>query len=85
MLCQMQRNTTRGDNILDLVFTTIPDQIKNIDIAPGMADHDAVSVELDMTVKYTRKKPRKVYRNDPSRGAKCFCMPIYCHLYESCG
>ncbi|XP_072028193.1 uncharacterized protein [Amphiura filiformis] len=61
MLSQVQRIPTRGENILDLVFTTIPDQIRKVETAPGMSDHDAVAVQLDTTVKYARKKPRKVY------------------------
>ena len=62
MLSQMQHLPTRGDSVLDLVFTTIPDQIIKIDTTPGMADHDAVIVQLDTTVKYGRKKPRIVYQ-----------------------
>ena len=42
MLAQMQHEPSIGDNILDLVFTTIPDQVKNVNTVPGMADHDAV-------------------------------------------
>ena len=62
MLSQMQHLPTRGDSVLDLVFTTIPDQIIKTDTTPGMADHDAVTVQLDTTVKYGRKKPRIVYQ-----------------------
>ena len=61
MLSQLQHTPTRGDNVLDIVFTTIPDQITNIDTVPGISDHDAVTVQLDTTVKYARKKPRTVY------------------------
>jgi uncharacterized protein with von Willebrand factor type A (vWA) domain len=32
-----------------------------VETVPGMSDHDAVSAQLDTTVKYVRKKPRKVY------------------------
>jgi hypothetical protein len=58
MLAQKQHKPTRGENILDLCFTTIPDQIKNIDTVPGMSDHDAVTVDLDIAVKYSRKRPK---------------------------
>ena len=61
MLTQVQHEPTRGENILDLVFTTIPDQVKKVNAVPGMADHDAVSAELDTAVKYSRKQPRTVY------------------------
>ena len=61
MLSQMQHSPSRGDNILDLIFTTIPDQIRKVETVPGMSDHDAVAVELDTTVKYACKKPRKVF------------------------
>ena len=61
MLSQLQRLPTRGDNILDLVYTTLPDQVQSIETVPGISDHDAVTVHLDTTVKYGRKKPRTVY------------------------
>ena len=61
MLSQLQRIPTRGDNILDLVYTTLPDQVQSIETVPGISDHDAVTVHLDTTVRYGRKKPRTVY------------------------
>ena len=61
MLTQVQHEPTQGENILDLVFTTIPDQVKKVNAVSGMADHDAVSAELDTAVKYSRKQPRTVY------------------------
>ncbi|XP_072042992.1 uncharacterized protein [Amphiura filiformis] len=61
MLVQMQHIPTRGENILDLVFTNIPDQLRKVETVPGISDHDAVIVQLDTTVKYIRRKPRKVY------------------------
>ena len=57
----MQHAPIRGDNILDLCFTTLPDQIKRVEVVPGMSDHEAVTIHLDTTVKYARKKPRMVY------------------------
>ena len=61
MLSQLQHLPTRGDNILDLVYTTLPDQVQSIETVPGISDHDAVTVHLDTTVKYGRKKPRTAY------------------------
>ena len=61
MLTQTQHKQTWGDNVLDLCFTTIPDQIKEVDVVPGISDHDAVIIELDTAVKYCRKPPRLVY------------------------
>jgi hypothetical protein len=61
MLTQVQHLPTRGENILDLCFTTLPDQVKKVNTAPGLGDHHAVVVDLDTAVKYSRKQPRTVY------------------------
>eukprot|EP00057_Strongylocentrotus_purpuratus_P010558 XP_011665032.1 PREDICTED: RNA-directed DNA polymerase from mobile element jockey-like [Strongylocentrotus purpuratus] len=61
MLTQVQHKPTREGNVLDLCFTTLPDQIKQVDTAPGISDHDVVNVEMDTAVKYSRKQPRTVY------------------------
>ena len=50
-----------AENVLNLVFTSSPDQIRNIETVPGMLDHDAVVVQFDTTVKYVGKKPHTVY------------------------
>ena len=47
MLSQMQHAPIRGDNILDLCFTTLPDQIKRVEVVPGISDHEAVTIHLD--------------------------------------
>ena len=61
MLTQVQHNPTRKGNVLDLCFATLPDQIKQVDTAPGTSDYDVVNVEMDTAVKYRRKQPRTVY------------------------
>ena len=57
---QMVEEPTRGDNTLDLIITSRPNQINRIQVMPGISDHSAVYAEFD--IKPTRKKqtPRKV-------------------------
>ena len=38
-LIQMVTEPTRGNNILDLLFTTNPALVEHIEIHPGMSDH----------------------------------------------
>ena len=54
--------------MLDLVYTTIPDQITNIDTVPGMSYQDTI----DTTMKYACKKPCTVYlyRKGITKGLK---------------
>ena len=61
VLIQMQLSPSRGDNILDLVLATLPDQITKVETVPGMSDHEAISVTLGIAKMYKRKKPRTVY------------------------
>ena len=61
MMTQVQLKPTRGESVLDLCFTTLPDQVKKVEPVPGMSDHLAVGIEIDTAVKYTRKRPRTVY------------------------
>jgi hypothetical protein len=52
---------THGDNILDLIFTTVPDAISNINMVPGLSKHDVVLADCDIKPKLCKKKSRKVY------------------------
>ena len=52
---------TRLDNILDLIFTTMPDSIHNIQIIPGMSDHEAVGAECDTDIHRNKRKQRTVH------------------------
>ena len=45
-LDQLVAEPTYGRNILDLIFSSHPESISNIQVIPGISDHDAVYCEL---------------------------------------
>ena len=57
-LHQVVCSPTRGDNILDLLFTNIPTLVQSVNILPGLADHDIVSTEI-LTSPQRVKLPRR--------------------------
>lgn len=60
-LTQVNEQTTRGKNILDVIFTTCPDLISDVHTIPGISDHDIVIATVNQKVPRTKKKPRTVY------------------------
>ncbi|MCP3930316.1 MAG: hypothetical protein GY705_14575 [Bacteroidetes bacterium] len=48
---------TRGDSILDLLFTNIPNFVLDYSILPGLGDHDLIKVKANLQP--IRKKPTK--------------------------
>ena len=52
---------TRKNNILDLILTTTPDCIHDVEVVPGMSDHEAVTALCDTNVQTNKKKPRTVH------------------------
>jgi hypothetical protein len=60
-LSQCVKEPTREHNILDLVLTTNPDLVRNVQVVDGMSDHKAVICDIDMKAKINRKKPRKIF------------------------
>ena len=56
----MVQAPTRENNILDLLLTTIPDQVHRTNVVPGISDHSAISAELSLRAATSKKKPRKV-------------------------
>ncbi len=60
-LSQLVLEPTRKRNTLDLVFTTVPDLVSNINVISGMSDHEAVTFQYDHKADINKKKPRKVY------------------------
>lgn len=52
---------TREGNILDVLLTNYPSCVENVQVIPGMSDHDAVVVGINIGLKTNRKKPRKIY------------------------
>ena len=59
-LVQIHKESTREDNILDLLITNKPGLIKSSHSVPGISDHCAVVAELDIDPPYRRSKPRPV-------------------------
>ena len=50
MLSQLKRTPTMGENMLDLIFITIPDQITITDTVSGMSDNEAMMVEIGVYI-----------------------------------
>ncbi|MES9880859.1 MAG: reverse transcriptase family protein [Sedimenticola sp.] len=59
-LTQMVTQPTRYNNILDLFLTTNNTLVEKVSSLPGLADHDIVSVSINLKAKMTRPKPRYV-------------------------
>jgi hypothetical protein len=57
----MVTEPTRGNNILDLLFTTNPALVEHIEIHPGMSDHNIVITDVNLRARTVMKKPRKVH------------------------
>ena len=60
-LQQCNNIPTRGNNILDLVFTTNSNIIENITVEDGISDHQVVIVSIKTKVKTAKNKPRKIF------------------------
>ena len=60
-LTQMVSEPTRGNNILDLLFSSCPDLVQNVTVSPGISDHSSVTAEVALKAKISKKKPQKVY------------------------
>ena len=60
-LQQMQREPTRGQNLLDL-FCNKPSLVKACISIPGISDHSIVLADCDLRATINKKPPRKVYR-----------------------
>ena len=58
---QMVSTPTRGDNVLDLFLTSNHTLVKNIDVLPGISDHDLVFSEVSTKPVETRQPPRSTY------------------------
>ena len=61
-LQQMQRQPTRDNNLLDLIFTTNPSLVKASSSVPGISDHAMVVTDIDIIPNYVKQKPHKVYQ-----------------------
>jgi hypothetical protein len=48
----MTDEPTRNDNILDLVMTTNQDLVNDLQIEPGMSDHEIVIANINIVFEY---------------------------------
>ena len=60
-LTQVHNETTRGNSILDLVFTSNPSLCKNSQTVPGISDHHALVTDFDIVPQRIKQKKRKRY------------------------
>ena len=60
LLEQMVTSPTRGQNILDLFFTTNPTLVLSVSIQPGLSDHDIVLAEIKSRPELIKQVPRDI-------------------------
>ena len=65
-LCQLNNTPTRGNNVLDLVITSVPNHVRLTEtLSPEQSsvftDHDAISFDFTAFIKAPRKSVRTVY------------------------
>ena len=60
-LSQINSTPTRGENILDLLFTSHPSLMKSTYVTPGISDHDILIMDTDLKAQTRKGKPRKIY------------------------
>ena len=56
----MVTSPTRGQNILDLFFTTNPTLVDDISVIPGLSDHDIVLAQVNVKPEVTKQVPRNI-------------------------
>ena len=68
-LVQMVSEPTRGENILDYFLTSNPTRVDDIEIHPGIADHDLVLSNANVKPYEGKQTPRSVplYKNKIGR------------------
>lgn len=64
-LQQVITSPTRGDNILDLLLTSHPDDVKSITVLPGLSDHNLVHISMTLPLK--KKSPTSKLIKDYKR------------------
>ena len=65
----MVSEPTRGENILDYFLTSNPTRVDDIEIHPGIADHDLVLINANVKPYEGKQIPRSVplYKNKMGR------------------
>jgi len=61
LLEQIVLNPTRGNNILDLCFTSHPDSINQCKTVTGFSDHDTAIVEMLYNIPINKKPKKQTY------------------------
>ncbi|XP_072020074.1 uncharacterized protein [Amphiura filiformis] len=62
-LDQVVKYPTRGDNILELFFTTNSSLVEKTRVLPGMSDHNGIPlITIDTKPKTNKTKPRRVFQ-----------------------
>ena len=59
-LSQMITEPTRLNNILDLFFTNLPTLIQEVEVVPGLSDHNTVIVQSKMRMSLAKQANRKI-------------------------
>ena len=57
---KMVTSPTRGQNILDLFFTTNPTLVHKVSVLPGLSDHDIVIAEVNSRPELLKQVPRDI-------------------------
>jgi len=57
MMLQYVTTPTRPNNILDLVLSN-NNNIHNLNVIPGISDHDAIQFQLSISYQSTARKPQ---------------------------
>jgi hypothetical protein len=58
---QIVTEPTRENNTLDLCFTNNPGLVQNLEVEPGISDHNMVTIAVNTKAKIHKKPPRKIY------------------------
>ena len=61
-VCSPTRITESTSNILDLIFSTQPSYVCNVDVFPGISDHEAIRFKLvNNIIKKELKKKKGIF------------------------
>lgn len=60
-LVKMIQKPTRGNNVLDLVFTSIPETVASVSLMPGFSDHLLVSLTIKLPLYKRTTTPKRIF------------------------
>lgn len=58
---QIVTKPTRENNILDLCLTNNPGLVQNLEVEPGISDHNMVKITVHTKEKIHKRPQRKIY------------------------